>query len=328
MTTVVFHQFLEMIRSASAPTKAVLLLCLLLSLSTCSEGFTLQPLKTVPGVRPSASVALRAEAPSTPEVGKDTESLPEQPKSPAKMRLSQIQAELKDMKIDYSDCFDRESLTKRLLDARDGLVVSTAASDEAEVTKTTTEEEKEEEQQQQTKTTGAPENTSFDRESTLQELRAMRVAELRTECAQRNIRWATMIEKEDLVQALAEAREATAGFSLSGAITPGEVAEVTSDELTAELSSSTGTPLLLDVYATWCGPCKLMAPQLEEAAAELGDTVRVVKIDSDKYPEWSSKLRVGGFPTVVVFDRDGKEQDRIEGAVMKPQLLQLAKSQI
>ena len=80
-----------------------------------------------------------------------------------------------------------------------------------------------------------------------------------------------------------------------------------------------------DVYATWCGPCKLMAPFLEEAASELGDKVRVAKMDSDENPEWSGKLRVQGLPTVIVFDGEtGKELERVEGALMKDQLVQLA----
>lgn len=57
---------------------------------------------------------------------------------------------------------------------------------------------------------------------------------------------------------------------------------------------------LIDVYATWCGPCKMMAPQLDEAAAELGDKVRVAKIDSDEYPEWAGRLQVKGLPTVRI----------------------------
>lgn len=77
-----------------------------------------------------------------------------------------------------------------------------------------------------------------------------------------------------------------------------------------------------------CGPCQLMAPQLVEAAAEFGDTVRVAKIDSDKFPDWSRKLNVGAFPTLLVFDGNGKEVQRVEGALMKNQILDLVKAHL
>ncbi len=68
-----------------------------------------------------------------------------------------------------------------------------------------------------------------------------------------------------------------------------------------------------------------MAPQLDEAAAFLGDKVRVAKLDSDQHPDWAGKLRVQGLPTVIVFDgQSGKELERVEGALMKDQLIQLA----
>jgi len=69
----------------------------------------------------------------------------------------------------------------------------------------------------------------------------------------------------------------------------------------------------------------MMAPFLEEAATELGDKVRVAKMDSDQNPEWSGKLKVNGLPSIIVFDgQTGKELERVEGALMKDQLVQLA----
>ena len=73
----------------------------------------------------------------------------------------------------------------------------------------------------------------------------------------------------------------------------------------------------------------MMAPQLDDAAKELGDTVRVAKIDSDQHPEWSSKLNVRGLPSIIVFDgKTGKELQRVEGALMKDDLVKLARSHI
>ena len=65
----------------------------------------------------------------------------------------------------------------------------------------------------------------------------------------------------------------------------------------------------------------MMAPQLEQAAAELGDRVRVGKIDSDKYPVQAQRLKAQGLPTVLVLN-GSEELQRIEGALMKDQILQ------
>ena len=84
--------------------------------------------------------------------------------------------------------------------------------------------------------------------------------------------------------------------------------------------------LLLPSSHRWCGPCQFVAPLLIEAAEELGPTVRVVKLDSDKYPNISSVLKVGGLPTLIRFDGGGisKEAQRIEGALTKDQMIEFA----
>ena len=122
-------------------------------------------------------------------------------------------------------------------------------------------------------------------------MRKLRVKELQAELGKRNIRWQSFLEKEELVVALSEALEAAENFSGSGAMTPGLVAELTAEQVELELQHD-GAPLLLDVYATWCGPCQLMAPELRKAAAELGANARVGKLDSDA-PKLAETLRVG-----------------------------------
>ena len=248
---------------------------------------------------------------------------------PSTMRLGEIQAELKQRKVSYSDCFDKESLVKRLKDARDGLVKPSA---EKESTSPADNAQTKDDASASTSTsTSTNTNTStFDRDAVLEELRSLRVKELRAKLSERNIRWAGLLEKEDLVRALADAMERASNFSPSGALEPGSVADINDDQLEAEINRAkdVGTPLLLDVYATWCGPCQMMAPQLAAAAAELGETVRVAKIDSDKYSQWAAKLRVGGLPTVLVFDSSGKEVNRVEGALMKDGLLDLVRPYI
>jgi thioredoxin 1 len=71
-----------------------------------------------------------------------------------------------------------------------------------------------------------------------------------------------------------------------------------------------------------------MAGQLDDTATELSRTVRVVKMDSDLNPTLASELQVGGLPTLVLFDAKGKEMDRVEGALMKAQLVEWVQSRI
>mmetsp|Transcript_20739 Transcript_20739/g.27280 ORF Transcript_20739/g.27280 Transcript_20739/m.27280 type:complete len:184 (-) Transcript_20739:387-938(-) len=93
------------------------------------------------------------------------------------------------------------------------------------------------------------------------------------------------------------------------------------------------TPLVVDAYATWCGPCLLMAPEFEAAAKEMKDKVRFVKLDTDKHPEISARLNIMGLPTLLYLDKfEGDEEgtaakavlkNRIEGALRKESILAL-----
>ena len=243
---------------------------------------------------------------------------------PSTMKIRDIKNELDNMNIKYNDCFDKESLCTRLVDGRSGEVKGVAKTEST--SSKTTEAEVEVEA---AATATPPKSSNFDKAAKKEELRSLRVRELRTKCAQFNIRWANMIEKDELVNALADHYEKCSDFSPSGTLMPGKVSTITDDSiLDKEINSGTTTaPLMLDVFATWCGPCKLMAPQLDDAALELGDAFRVAKIDSDQHPEWSSKLNVNGLPTIIVFDgMTGKELQRVEGALMKDDLIKLARS--
>ena len=242
----------------------------------------------------------------------------------ASMRVKEIQAELKERNISYDDCFDKESLVQRLIDAREGIVKGTEKS-----TTTTDNETKDtiktspspsSSSSSSTSTKATAKRVDFDRDEKLQELRSMKVKELREECGKRRIRWSKFVEKEDYIQALLTAMESSAQFSVSGEMIPGQVTDLTAEQLEQELSQPSDAPLLLDIYALWCGPCKMMAPQLELAAAELADKVRVGKIDSDKYPAISQRLKAAGLPTVLILNGD-EELQRIEGAMMKDQIM-------
>ena len=73
-----------------------------------------------------------------------------------------------------------------------------------------------------------------------------------------------------------------------------------------------GKPTLVDFYATWCGPCKMMHPILDQLKASMGDAVTVVKIDVDKNQELSAEYRVQSVPTLIIF-KDGEVKWRAAG---------------
>ena len=74
------------------------------------------------------------------------------------------------------------------------------------------------------------------------------------------------------------------------------------------------TPLVIDFYATWCGPCVLLAAELEKVKAELGDGVRILKVDTDVEQELSTQLQIQGLPTLVFVGTDtSKPALRTEG---------------
>ena len=84
------------------------------------------------------------------------------------------------------------------------------------------------------------------------------------------------------------------------------------------------TPTLIDFYADWCAPCKMMPPILKEVREKLGDSIRILKIDVDKNSELSSKLQIQGVPTLAIF-KEGKMLWRQSGVIPAHQLVPLIK---
>lgn len=85
------------------------------------------------------------------------------------------------------------------------------------------------------------------------------------------------------------------------------------------------TLVLVDFYATWCGPCKQLTPILDEVKKELGDTVKVVKIDVDKNQPLAAQYQVRGVPTMILFN-NGKQVWRQSGVIQKNEIIQIIKT--
>jgi len=83
-------------------------------------------------------------------------------------------------------------------------------------------------------------------------------------------------------------------------------------------------PALVDFFAEWCGPCKMMAPILKDVKKELGDIITIIKVDVDKSPQAAQAYQVQGVPTLILFKK-GKPIWRQAGVVTKAALVEVIK---
>ena len=118
--------------------------------------------------------------------------------------------------------------------------------------------------------------------------------------------------------ATSEARCGRCGEKLSAGAGEQESKPVTISDQTfeREVVQARGRPVLVDCWAPWCGPCRMIAPILDELAAESAGRYRIAKLNVDENPQTSSRFNIASIPTMLIF-KDGKLIDRLIGAQPK-----------
>ncbi|MFG1424767.1 thioredoxin [Roseixanthobacter glucoisosaccharinicivorans] len=97
--------------------------------------------------------------------------------------------------------------------------------------------------------------------------------------------------------------------------------EKVSDQSFEQDVLKSGAPVIVDFWAEWCGPCRMVGPILDEVSGELGDKLKIVKLNVDENPETASKYGIMSIPTLLLF-KDGKIASRQVGAAPKAKLVQ------
>ncbi len=99
----------------------------------------------------------------------------------------------------------------------------------------------------------------------------------------------------------------------SAPLLPGKPVDLSADSFDRFIAKA-GLPVLVDFWADWCGPCKMMAPVFQQVAGELASRVRFAKVDTEAWPQVSMRHHIKGIPSLILF-RNGSEVARISGAM-------------
>jgi len=105
-----------------------------------------------------------------------------------------------------------------------------------------------------------------------------------------------------------------------------KIVHVSDDSFEEEVLNAT-EPVLIDYWAEWCGPCKMIAPILDELAEEYGEKIKIAKLNIDDNPETPPKYGIRGIPTLMLF-KDGSVEATKVGAVSKSQLADFIESNV
>ena len=120
-----------------------------------------------------------------------------------------------------------------------------------------------------------------------------------------------------LLGALVYSSSSQGGSASLNESTP-NVVRITETEFEAQVEQAT-SPVVVDFYATWCGPCKVLSPRLEKLAGEFSGKIKFVKVNVDEAQKLAGRFQVSAIPTLIFF-KNGKVEDRVTGLLADDQL--------